>query len=155
MQGRKQVYVIAATNRPDMIDPAMLRPGRLDKALYVDLPTASERHEILKTLCRKTPLDSSCNLLDISNHAKCDGLSGADLAALVREASVMALRKQLFSTSSPNGSTGGGGDDGKKSIFVTADNFASAFAKLVPSVSKKVRKSVGGVVWEDIWSTEY
>ncbi|KAJ3050626.1 hypothetical protein HK097_008392, partial [Rhizophlyctis rosea] len=56
MSGRKQVYVIAATNRPDMIDPAMLRPGRLDKTLYVDLPNADERFEILKTLTRKTPL---------------------------------------------------------------------------------------------------
>ncbi|KAJ2299136.1 Ribosome biogenesis ATPase rix7 [Coemansia sp. RSA 2706] len=58
MEARKKVYVIAATNRPDIIDPAMLRPGRLDKLLYVELPTPAERTEILRTLSKKTPLGS-------------------------------------------------------------------------------------------------
>ncbi|KAJ2793244.1 Ribosome biogenesis ATPase rix7, partial [Coemansia guatemalensis] len=56
MEARKGVYVIAATNRPDIIDPAMLRPGRLDKLLYVELPTSAERADILRTLSKKTPL---------------------------------------------------------------------------------------------------
>lgn len=53
---RKGVFVIAATNRPDIIDPAMLRPGRLDKLLYVPLPNNDDRHSILNTVCKKVPL---------------------------------------------------------------------------------------------------
>ncbi|CAJ0642781.1 5060_t:CDS:2, partial [Entrophospora sp. SA101] len=70
LENRKQVYVIAATNRPDIIDPAMIRPGRLDKLLYVELPTYSERYEILKTLTKKTPLDDDVSLLEIANDAR-------------------------------------------------------------------------------------
>ncbi|RKO89671.1 P-loop containing nucleoside triphosphate hydrolase protein, partial [Blyttiomyces helicus] len=78
MQGRNQVYVIAATNRPDMIDPAMLRPGRLDKTLYIDLPNAEERYEILRTLSRVTPMASDVDLGAIARDLRCDGYSGAD-----------------------------------------------------------------------------
>ncbi|TFK80305.1 AAA ATPase, partial [Polyporus arcularius HHB13444] len=53
LDARISVYVIAGTNRPDMIDPAMCRPGRLDKLLYVDLPTADERAEIVRKMTRK------------------------------------------------------------------------------------------------------
>jgi ribosome biogenesis ATPase len=56
LESRSATYVIAATNRPDMIDPAMLRPGRLDKLLYVPLPPPDGRSAILRTLTRKTPL---------------------------------------------------------------------------------------------------
>lgn len=55
LDARRAVYVIAAMNRPDMIDPAMCRPGRLDKLLYVDLPRAEERGEIVRTLVRRVP----------------------------------------------------------------------------------------------------
>ena len=56
LNDRKGVYVIGATNRPDIIDPAMIRPGRLDSPLFVALPEAADRCEILKTLTKKTPL---------------------------------------------------------------------------------------------------
>jgi len=56
LEDRKGVFVIAATNRPDIIDPAMLRPGRLDKLLYVPLPTKEDRHQILETVTKKTPI---------------------------------------------------------------------------------------------------
>ena len=90
-----------------MIDPAMCRPGRLDKLLYVDLPSADERVEIVRTLIRKVPLgvpgndnpDSSVAIVRsaISDMVReqCDGYSGADLAAVVREAGVAALRRTL------------------------------------------------------------
>lgn len=86
LEDRKGVFVIAATNRPDIIDPAMLRPGRLDKLLYVPLPTKDDRHSILKTLTKKLPMDESVQLRLIAHSEHCDGFSGADLSALVREA---------------------------------------------------------------------
>lgn len=83
---RRDVFVIAATNRPDIIDPAMLRPGRLDKLLYVPLPTSEDRLQILQTLTRSLPLDPSLDLVPVACSSSCDGYSGADLSALVREA---------------------------------------------------------------------
>ncbi|KAI6025730.1 P-loop containing nucleoside triphosphate hydrolase protein [Pisolithus orientalis] len=98
LDARKSVYVIAATNRPDMIDPAMVRPGRLDKLLYVDLPSAEERVEILRTLVRRVPLRDETE--------QCEGYSGADIAALVREAGVVALRRVLGSLEEVEGTKG-------------------------------------------------
>lgn len=99
---RKAVYVIGATNRPDMIDPAMCRPGRLDKLLYVDLPSPKERVEILRTLLRKTPLGPQTIREDVIQfvgklilESEYDGFSGADLAAFVRESAVVALKRHL------------------------------------------------------------
>ncbi|KAF8823003.1 putative transitional endoplasmic reticulum ATPase [Cardiosporidium cionae] len=66
IQDRKEVYVIAATNRPDIIDPAMLRPGRLDRLLYVPLPTEEGRFDILQTLCRKIPVTDDVDLHSIA-----------------------------------------------------------------------------------------
>ena len=86
LEERRGVVVIAATNRPDIIDPAMLRPGRLDKLLYVPLPTKEDRLQILQTLCRKVPIASDVELRKIALDNHCDGYSGADLSALVREA---------------------------------------------------------------------
>ena len=87
------VYLVAATNRPDMIDPALLRPGRLDKILYVPLPTADGRLGILQTLARKTPLAPGVDLGRVAEIAH--GFSGADMAALVREACINAMREGL------------------------------------------------------------
>lgn len=93
LEPRKQVFVIGATNRPDILDPAMVRPGRLDKLLYVDLPTPDERVEILRAQTKKTPLGEDVDLEVVARDARCEGFSGADLSALVREAAVSALRE--------------------------------------------------------------
>ena len=66
LNDRKGVYMVAATNRPDIIDPAMLRPGRLDHQIFVALPSIEERVEILKTLASKTPLSSDVDLTRIA-----------------------------------------------------------------------------------------
>ncbi|KAI9209680.1 ribosome biogenesis ATPase RIX7 [Polychytrium aggregatum] len=134
MQGRKQVFVLAATNRPDMIDPAMLRPGRLDKALYVDLPNPQERLDILKTITRKTPL-KDVDLALIATDPRCDGLSGADLSSLVREAAIAALRASLFRDGTLSVES-----DSNAELWVTRREFDVAFAKVSPSVSKKDQK---------------
>ena len=86
---------VAATNRPDILDPAMLRPGRLDKLLYVPLPSPSERASVLRTLTRGTPCAPDVDCAAVAGDARCERFSGADLAGLVREASVAALREWL------------------------------------------------------------
>ncbi|KAI9662181.1 MAG: hypothetical protein M1829_006163, partial [Trizodia sp. TS-e1964] len=93
LNSRTGIYVIAATNRPDIIDPAMLRPGRLGTLLFVDLPSAEERVEILRTLARRIPV-----LVDIEGVAgRCDGFSGADLESLLRAAGIAALKRNADS----------------------------------------------------------
>ena len=76
--------MIAATNRVDIIDPAILRPGRLDKILFVPLPNADDRLSIVKTTLRKSPVAENVELESIVDGT--EGYSGADLASLVREA---------------------------------------------------------------------
>ena len=136
MQGRNQVFVIAATNRPDMIDPAMLRPGRLDKALYVDLPSCEERYEIIKTLARKTPLSDDVDLKAVASNPKCDGMSGADLASLVREAAISALRSKVY----VNGCLNPQYTSSDNAVVVNASDFDAAFSHVSPSVRAKDRK---------------
>lgn len=97
LEGRRQVYILAATNRPDILDPALTRPGRLDKALYVRLPAVEERTEILRTCGRKTPWHPSVDLEQVAKDHRADGFSGADLAALVRESSLAAIRTLIRS----------------------------------------------------------
>ena len=142
---RKGVYVIGATNRPDMIDPAMCRPGRLDKLLYVDLPTADERAEIIRTLTRNMPIangvyDGVGVGLAHLVWEKCDGFSGADLSALAREAGVVALRR-ILGAFNENDSTDAGGDMGSTAdVVVTLEDFEKARAKIGPSVSPSQRR---------------
>ena len=77
---RQNVFIIAATNRPDLIDPAMLRPGRLDKLLYVPFPSEPERADILRALTGKMPLSGSVDLAVVAADKRTEGFSGADLA---------------------------------------------------------------------------
>ena len=74
LNDRKGVYVIGATNRPDIIDPAMIRPGRLDHPLFVALPAPSERTEILSTLTRNTPLAEDVDLKAIAEDPRAKNL---------------------------------------------------------------------------------
>lgn len=151
LDSRKAVYVVGATNRPDMIDPAMVRPGRLDKLLYVDLPTPSERVEILKTHLAKTPLQQESweAVSDLVRSDKCDGFSGADLASLVREASTLALRSALESVGAFENDEDRGGDEfgataevpiARPAIYVTTEHFAKAATKTLPSVSREQKR---------------
>ncbi|NWT37852.1 NVL protein, partial [Chroicocephalus maculipennis] len=98
LENRQQVFIMAATNRPDIIDPAILRPGRLDKTLYVGLPPPEDRLAILKTITKngtRPPLDIDVSLEEIAYNQHCDCYTGADLSALVREASICALRQEM------------------------------------------------------------
>ena len=88
--GNEGVIVIAATNRPDVLDPALLRPGRFDRQVHVSLPDIRGREAILKVHVRKVPLDDSVDLSIIARGTP--GFSGADLANLINEAALFAAR---------------------------------------------------------------
>jgi transitional endoplasmic reticulum ATPase len=90
------VIVMAATNRPDLIDPALLRPGRLDKLVYVPPPDLKARLEILKVHTRYLPLSDDVDLYELAKLT--ENYSGADLEALVREAFIIALRENPLRT---------------------------------------------------------
>lgn len=89
---RQGLYVIAATNRPDIIDPAMLRPGRLETLLFVNLPSPLERVEILQTLVRNLPIEFNEDLRRLAE--ECEGFSGADLGSLLRRAGYSAIKRR-------------------------------------------------------------
>lgn len=109
------VIVMAATNRPDVLDPALLRPGRFDRQVTVDLPDVQEREDILKIHCRKVRLDSDVDLARIARATP--GTSGADLANIVNEAALFAARQN------------------KK--IINMDNFEQARDKVVFGVARK------------------
>jgi len=93
----EEIIVLAATNKPEVLDPALLRPGRFDRRIVLDLPDLKGREEILKIHCRNKPLALDVNLKEIAERTP--GFSGADLANLVNEASLLAGRKnkkQIF-----------------------------------------------------------
>jgi transitional endoplasmic reticulum ATPase len=87
------VVVVGATNRPDLIDPALLRPGRLERLVYVPPPDADARVEILRAASRNVPLADDVDLAPLAEAL--EGFSAADCAALVREAALAAMRESL------------------------------------------------------------
>jgi len=123
----KNVVVIAATNRPDLVDPALLRPGRLDKLIYVPSPDVKARLEILKVLTRRTPLSPEVSLEEIAR--KTEGYSGADLTALVREAALNVLRRN------------------REAIQVSMEDFEYALRKVPPSLTQEIIK------FYEVWSS--
>ncbi|KAK3912319.1 Spermatogenesis-associated protein 5-like protein 1 [Frankliniella fusca] len=111
------VIVIAATNRPDMIDSALLRPGRFDKLLYVPAPNTDQRHEILQCVTRNMPLDNDVNLKHIAEHTSL--YSGADLSNLCKEAALSALSM-----------------DGMSVTKLNQNHFETALQRTCPSLTK-------------------
>ena len=114
------VVVIAATNRPDIIDPALLRPGRFDRLIYVPPPDEKARLEILKVHTRRMPLAEDVDLLEIAK--KTEGYTGADIEVLVREAGLLALRENINTDK------------------VYARHFEEALKKVKPSLTQDIIK---------------
>ena len=95
-QPLRDVIVVGATNRPELIDPALLRPGRLERLVYVPPPDAAARAEILRAAGRNTPLAADVDLTALG--ADLEGYSAADCAAVLREAALTAMRESLAAT---------------------------------------------------------
>jgi transitional endoplasmic reticulum ATPase len=121
------VVVVAATNRPDSIDEALLRPGRIEKAVETPLPDEAARREILAIHTRNTPTTAAVDLDALA--ARTAGYSGGDLAALVREAAMLAIEETIVDE-------GGGADGPREAIAVDADHFERALAETAPSVDE-------------------
>src|SRR3546814_1588289 len=90
-EGGEGVIVVAATNRPDVLDPALLRPGRFDRQVVVGLPDVKGREQILQVYMRKVPLSDNVEPMIVARGTP--GFSGADLANLVKEAALFAARE--------------------------------------------------------------
>jgi len=107
-EGLSGVYVLAATSRPDMIDPALLRPGRLDKSLLCDMPNQDDRLDILQALSKKLRLSATVLSTGFAHHnleevaRRTDGYSGADLQAVIYNAQLEAIHDVLGDRNSPS-----------------------------------------------------
>ncbi|MCX8196674.1 MAG: AAA family ATPase, partial [Acidilobaceae archaeon] len=116
----QNVVVMAATNRPDIIDPALLRPGRLGKLIYVPPPDEPARLEILRIHTRKTPLADDVDLRELARIT--EGYTGADLVAVLQEATMMAIRESM------------------RSPIIEWDYIEEALKKVRPSVTKQMEE---------------
>jgi ribosome biogenesis ATPase len=145
LESRRSVFVIAATNRPELIDPAMMRPGRLDKRLYVPLPSQEERASILIAVARKAKVARGVDLAKVAVDSRTEGYSGADLAALVREAGLAMLRELprptalTFRNKRHRGEEGNSGSienngGGTHVMEIDTRHFETALEKVRPSV---------------------
>ena len=126
------VVVIAATNRPDILDPALLRPGRFDRLILVPAPDERARYEIFKVHTRKMPLAEDIDLKELAKRT--EGYTGADIAAVCREAAMNAMRRALKEGIIKPGVKM---DEVRQKVKVTMKDFEEALKKVGPSVSKE------------------
>jgi transitional endoplasmic reticulum ATPase len=114
----KDIITIAASNRPDILDPALIRPGRIDRLLYVPPPGSKERLEILKIFTKDMPLSSNLELKELEDLM--DGFSGADIETWCREAAMIALRENI------------------RARVVSYEHFEQARESISPSISDEI-----------------
>ncbi|MEM1948317.1 MAG: CDC48 family AAA ATPase [Candidatus Caldarchaeum sp.] len=126
MQSLKGVVVMGATNRPDILDPALLRPGRFDRVLYVPPPDKAARLAIFKIHTREMPLDKDVDLEQLA--AITEGYTGADIEAVVREAAILAARENISAQ------------------VVSLRHFEKALAKIKPSVGAEEKAEYDRIV---------
>lgn len=134
LAGRGSVVVLAATNLPDLVDPALRRPGRFDRELQIRPPDESGRREILGVHTRSVPLAADVDLAEIARRTH--GFVGADLASLVREAGMSAIRRRAVL--------------GDKTKQVAASDFDQALLDVSPSILRSVSVDVPQVGWDEV-----
>lgn len=138
IEDRKGVFLMAATNRPDIVDPAVLRPGRLDKILYVGLPAEEDRVDILRALTKNRTQPPLADDVDLSVVARLtEGYTGADLAGLVRQASLQTLKDSIAECSSDDNVS----DESEQDLKVAMVHFQEAIRSIKPSVNEEVIRS--------------
>jgi transitional endoplasmic reticulum ATPase len=128
----EDVVVIATTNRPDLIDNALLRPGRLDRHVHVPVPDEEAREKIFEVHTRNKPLADDVDLERLAGET--EGFVGADIEALVREASMAASREFIDSVDPDEVGESVG------NVRVSREHFEQALDEVTPSVTEEIRE---------------
>ena len=145
LKGRGDVIVMAATNRPDSIDPALRRPGRFDREIAISVPNTSGRAEILESYYRSMPVAEEVDRLALAEATH--GYTGADLSALCREAAMASLHRHL-PLIAPG--TGPVPYETLMGMEVTMADFSVALGEVEPSGLRELSVEVPNVRWEDV-----
>jgi transitional endoplasmic reticulum ATPase len=145
MKSRGKVVVIAATNRPDSIDPALRRPGRFDREIEIGIPDEDGRLEVLQIHTRGMPVDDKVNLKQIVKVTH--GFVGADLESLVKEAAMRSLRRILpdIDLNQEKIST-----EILQKIKIADEDFREALKEVRPSALREVLVQIPNVSWDDV-----
>jgi transitional endoplasmic reticulum ATPase len=145
MKSRGKVVVIAATNRPDSIDPALRRPGRFDREIEIGIPDEKGRLEILNIHTRGMPLDEKVDLQKFSKITH--GFVGADLEILAKEAAMRSLRRIMpeIDLDQEKIST-----EILQKIRITGEDFKEALKEVRPSALREVLVQIPNVTWDDV-----
>ena len=151
LKSRGKVVVIAATNRPNSIDPALRRPGRFDREISIAVPGRSAREEILKIHTRNMPLKKDVNLAKLAEITH--GFVGADLAALCRESAINVLRKVLPDLKQLDG-MGTIPEDLLNKLIIGDKDFKEALKSVRPSALREILIETPNVSWEQIGGLE-
>ncbi|MEM1798808.1 MAG: CDC48 family AAA ATPase, partial [Candidatus Jordarchaeales archaeon] len=149
LESRGQVVVIGATNRPNAIDPALRRPGRFDREIEIKIPNKDARLEILQIHTRGMPLAEDVNLNYLAEITH--GYTGADLAALCKEAAMSAIRRIIPEINFEQGTIPA---EVLNKLVVTMEDFMNAYRSIEPSAMREVAIEVPNVKWEDIGGLE-
>ncbi len=145
MKSRGKVVVIAATNRPDSIDPALRRPGRFDREIEIGIPDDKERFEILSIHTRGMPIDKNVDLEQISKITH--GFVGADLEVLSKEAAMRSLRRILPEIDLDEEKVS---SEILQKIQITSEDFRDALKEVKPSALREVQVQIPNVSWDDV-----
>ena len=145
MKSRGKVVVIAATNRPDSIDPALRRPGRFDREIEIGIPDVEGRFDILSIHTRGMPIDEKVDLKQISKITH--GFVGADLEVLAKEAAMRSLRKILPEIDLNEEKIS---SEILQKIQISSDDFRDALKEVKPSALREVQVQTPNVTWDDV-----
>ncbi|BDQ31959.1 MAG: CDC48 family AAA ATPase [Nitrosopumilus sp.] len=145
MKSRGKVVVIAATNRPDSIDPALRRPGRFDREIEIGIPDTEGRFDILSIHTRGMPIDEKVDLKQISKITH--GFVGADLEVLSKEAAMRSLRRLLPEIDLDEEKIS---SEILQKIKITSEDFRDALKEVRPSALREVQVQIPDVSWDDV-----